>query len=131
MTSKPVATLLADLDVTRPHSRPRVSNDNPYSEVWLKTLKHTPVFPNASAQSAMQGSSWAGSCIGITMITATREWGGTLRPTCTTASLPARPVKARQHWPPPGPGPVANNMVPRPAAGELHGAGGAVAFGVR
>jgi hypothetical protein len=32
MTSKTVATLLADLEVTRSHSRPRVSNDNPYSD---------------------------------------------------------------------------------------------------
>jgi len=45
MTSKTVATLLADLNVTRSHSRPRVSNDNPYSEAWFKTLKYAPVFP--------------------------------------------------------------------------------------
>lgn len=45
MTSKPVATLLADLEVTRSHSRPKVSNDNPYSEAWFKTLKYAPVFP--------------------------------------------------------------------------------------
>jgi putative transposase len=45
MTSKTVATLLADLEVTRSHSRPRVSNDNPYSEAWFKTLKYAPVFP--------------------------------------------------------------------------------------
>lgn len=45
MTSKPVATLLADLQVTRSHSRPKVSNDNPYSEAWFKTLKYAPVFP--------------------------------------------------------------------------------------
>jgi len=45
MTSKTVATLLADLEVTRSHSRPRVSNDNPYSESWFKTLKFAPVFP--------------------------------------------------------------------------------------
>lgn len=45
MTSKTVATLLADLEVTRSHSRPRVSNDNPYSEAWFKTLKFAPVFP--------------------------------------------------------------------------------------
>jgi putative transposase len=32
MTSKTVAALLADLEVTRSHSRPRVSNDNPYSD---------------------------------------------------------------------------------------------------
>ena len=39
MTSKIVAALLADLEVTRSHSRPRVSNDYPYSEAWFKTLK--------------------------------------------------------------------------------------------
>jgi len=46
MTSKTVAALLADLGVTRSHSRPRVSNDNPFSEAWLKTLKYAPVFPD-------------------------------------------------------------------------------------
>ena len=45
MTSKPVAMLLADLGVTRSHSRPHVSNDNPYSEAQFKTLKHHPTFP--------------------------------------------------------------------------------------
>lgn len=45
MTSKSVAALLDDLEVTRSHSRPRVSNDNPYSEAWNKTLKYAPVFP--------------------------------------------------------------------------------------
>jgi putative transposase len=45
MTSKPVAMLLADLGVTRSHSRPQVSNDNPYSESQFKTLKHHPGFP--------------------------------------------------------------------------------------
>jgi putative transposase len=45
MTSKTVATLLADLGVTRSHSRPHVSNDNPYSEAQFKTLKYCPAFP--------------------------------------------------------------------------------------
>lgn len=45
MTSKSVATLLDDLQVTRSHSRPKVSNDNPYSEAWFKTLKYAPAFP--------------------------------------------------------------------------------------
>jgi len=44
MTSKTVAALLSDLEVTKSHSRPRVSNDNPYSESWFKTLKFAPVF---------------------------------------------------------------------------------------
>jgi transposase InsO family protein len=46
MTSKTVAALLTDLGVTRSHSRPRVSNDNPFSESWFKTLKYAPVFPD-------------------------------------------------------------------------------------
>ena len=46
MTSKTVAALLADLEVTNSHSRPRVSNDNPYSEAWFKTLKFAPMFPD-------------------------------------------------------------------------------------
>jgi transposase InsO family protein len=45
MTSKTVAALLADLEVTRSHSRPRVSNDNPYSESLFKSLKYGPEFP--------------------------------------------------------------------------------------
>lgn len=45
MTSKPVAQLLIDLGVDRSHSRPRVSNDNPYSEANFKTLKYCPAFP--------------------------------------------------------------------------------------
>ena len=49
MTSKTVATLLADLQVTRSHSRPRVSNDNPYSEAWFKTMKFSPAFPERFA----------------------------------------------------------------------------------
>ena len=45
MTSKPVALLLADLGITRTHSRPHVSNDNPFSEAQFKTLKYRPDFP--------------------------------------------------------------------------------------
>jgi putative transposase len=46
MTSKPVALLLADLGVTKTHSRPSVSNDNPFSEAQFKTLKYRPEFPD-------------------------------------------------------------------------------------
>ena len=45
MTSKPVAFLLADLGVLKTHSRPHVSNDNPYSESQFHTLKYRPGFP--------------------------------------------------------------------------------------
>src|SRR5215217_8026683 len=46
MTSKPVAQLLVDLNIARSHSRPHVSNDNPYSEAAFKTLKYCPAFPD-------------------------------------------------------------------------------------
>jgi len=46
MTSKAVAFLLADLGVTKTHSRPHVSNDNPFSEAHFKTLKYRPAFPD-------------------------------------------------------------------------------------
>ncbi len=46
MASKPVALLLADLGVTKSHSRPHCSNDNPYSEAQFKTLKYRPDFPD-------------------------------------------------------------------------------------
>lgn len=46
MTSKPVAFLLADLGITKTHSRPHVSDDNPYSESQFRTLKYRPEFPD-------------------------------------------------------------------------------------
>ena len=45
MTSKPVAVLLSDLHISQSHSRPHVSNDNPFSEAQFKTLKYCPAFP--------------------------------------------------------------------------------------
>jgi putative transposase len=45
MRSKPVALLLGDLGITKTHSRPYTSTDNPYSEVQFKTLKYRPGFP--------------------------------------------------------------------------------------
>ena len=46
MRSKPVAFLLADLGVTKTHSRPYTSTDNPYSESHFKTMKYRPEFPD-------------------------------------------------------------------------------------
>ena len=45
MRSKPVAALLVDLEVAKSHSRPHVSDDNPYSESQFKTMKYRPDFP--------------------------------------------------------------------------------------
>jgi putative transposase len=56
MTSKPVAFLLADLGITQSHSRPHVSDDNPFSEAQFKTMKYRPDFPGhfASIEAARQ-----------------------------------------------------------------------------
>ncbi len=45
MRSKPVASLLVELDVAKSHSRPYTSDDNPYSESQFKTMKYRPDFP--------------------------------------------------------------------------------------
>jgi len=45
MTSNPVAELLSFLGIGRSHSRPHVSNDNPFSESQFKTMKYCPAFP--------------------------------------------------------------------------------------
>jgi putative transposase len=58
MTSKTVAMLLADLGVTKTHSRPHVSNDNPYSEAQFKTLKYRPDYPSRFG-SRQDARTWA------------------------------------------------------------------------
>lgn len=45
MRAKAFAQMLADLGVTKTHSRPHVSDDNPFSEAHFKTLKYRPDFP--------------------------------------------------------------------------------------
>jgi putative transposase len=52
MTSKPVAGLMGELGITRSHSRPHNSNDNPFSESQFKTLKYRPAFPKRFADKA-------------------------------------------------------------------------------
>ena len=52
MTSRAVTDLLSTLDIIKSHSRPKVSNDDPYSEAAFKTLKYCPVFPGRFASLA-------------------------------------------------------------------------------
>ncbi|MDH6111834.1 transposase InsO family protein [Kitasatospora sp. MAP12-15] len=59
MTSKKVSQLLIDLGVTRSHSRPKVSNDNPYGESHLKTMKYMGDFPG-SFNSLTDARDWCG-----------------------------------------------------------------------
>jgi putative transposase len=58
MTSKVVAQLLVDLGVAKTHSRPHVSNDNPYSEAQFKTLKYRPSYPDRFG-SLVDARQWA------------------------------------------------------------------------
>lgn len=58
MRSKPVALLLSDLGVTKTHTRPYTSNDNPYSEAQFKTLKYRPDFPDRFG-SIVDARGWA------------------------------------------------------------------------
>lgn len=58
MTSKTLAMLLADLGVTKSHSRPSVSNDNPYSEAHFKTMKYRPSYPECFG-SLLDARGWA------------------------------------------------------------------------
>ena len=58
MRSKTVALLLADLGVTKTHSRPYVSNDNPYSEAQFKTMKYRPEYPDRFG-SIQDARAWA------------------------------------------------------------------------
>ncbi len=59
MTSKTVTQLLVDLEIEKTHSRPHVSNDNPYSEAQFKTMKYRPEYPKRFG-SIMDARNWAG-----------------------------------------------------------------------
>ena len=103
MTSKPVAFLLADLGVTQSHSRPHISNDNPFSEAQFKTLKYRPDFPAGSARSRKLDCTVRTSSVGITMNTATPGWACIPPPTSTTASPRQSATSAPAYSTPPTP----------------------------
>lgn len=73
MKSQPVAQLLADLGVTKTHSRPYVSNDNPFSESQFRTLKYRPEFPDRFGSPRTRGPSAACFSRGTTPNIDTRE----------------------------------------------------------
>jgi putative transposase len=74
MTSKPVAFLLSDLGVTKSHSRPSVSNDNPYSESQFKTMKYRPEFPDRFGSIEDARAFCQPSLPGTTMNTIIQDW---------------------------------------------------------
>ena len=96
MTSKPVAFLLADLGITQSHSRPHVSNDNPFSEAQFKTLKYRPYFPGRFTSIEHARAHCQDSSPGTTTSTATAASACTPPPTSTTATpQPSRPHAPR------------------------------------
>jgi len=86
MISKPIAFLLADLGVTKTHSRPHVSNDNPFSEAQFKTLKYRQTSRSASARSRMLAR------------TAKSFSPGTTPRIATPASACSRPTTSTTVW---------------------------------
>ena len=87
MTSKPVSVLLADLGITRSHSRPRVSDDNPFSEAQFRTLKYCPAFPERFGCWPMPERSANSSSPTTTTSTATAASACTPRPRSTSEPL--------------------------------------------
>ena len=113
MTSKPVAQLLVDLGVARSHSRPHVSNDNPYSEANFKTLKYFPEFPERFGSIQDARASARRSSPTTTTSIATGRWAFTRRPRSTSAP----PPRSAQHGqlcstPPTPPNPTASRSRP-------------------
>jgi putative transposase len=126
MTAKPVAFLLAELGVTKSHSRPHVSNDNPYSESQFRTMKYRPEFPDrfGSFQDAHAFCGrffrWSNdehrhSGIGFhtppTSTTAAPSWCGPGEPTCSPPPTPSIPSASSARHPAAGAaGPVWINQ---------------------
>ena len=85
MSSQTVALLLADLGVTKSHSRPHVSDDNPYSESQFRTMKYRPEFPDRFACIQDGRAFCRDSSTGRTTNTTTGAWACLPRPWSTTA----------------------------------------------
>jgi transposase InsO family protein len=127
MTSKPVALLLADLGITQSHSRPRVCDDNPFSEAQFKTLKYRPDFPGHFTSIEAARTHCQLFSPGITINIDTAAWAYTPPPTFTTAPLPKSVPNAASYSPPPTtPTPNAsstnhpNHPPYQPARGSTH-----------
>ena len=134
MKSKPVAFLLADLGVTKSHSRPYVSDDNPFSESHFKTLKYRPNFPacfgciedaRAHCQVFFHWYNHAHRHSGIAFMTpADVHYGRTaaileVRSQTLDAAFAANPLRFKGKPPSPLQPPTAVWINP-PAAGSVH-----------
>jgi transposase InsO family protein len=101
MASKPVAFLLADLGVTKTHSRPHCPNDNPFSEAQFKTLKYMPSSRTDSGRRSTRAASASGSSLGTPTSTVIPVSATTPRLTSTTAAPRSCALSASMCWPPP------------------------------
>jgi putative transposase len=132
ITSKPVPALLADPGVTRSHSPPWVSNDNPFSESQFKTLKYLPEFPASFASLAHARQFCAGffheynyihrhsgiawhTLASVHFGTATRSTGPGRTPSPPPATpTPSGSAAGRTRWPwPTSPGSTSHTPNPR------------------
>ena len=100
MRSKLVALLFSDLSINASHSRPRVSNDNPFSESQFRTLKYRPEFPDRFGSLEHARASAAICSRGTTTRTITAASAISRRPTSTTAAPPrSSPSGTAPVWP--------------------------------
>ena len=98
MTSKPVVQLLVDLGVARSHSRPHVSNYNPYSEANFKTFKYSPAFPGRSAPSKTPERSAPPSSSTTTTFTAMPAPRCGTSPSTAATTRPTEPARTIRRY---------------------------------
>lgn len=122
MTSKSVSQLLSNLNITRSHSRPHVSNDNPYSEAQFKTLKYCPAFPGSfttleEARAfcdiffAYHNNEHRYPGIGLRTPVSVHDGTAWAIPSAASRSSTTRTQRIREvHAPPASPGPAAQGM---------------------
>jgi len=101
MTSNPVTALYELLGIGRSHSRPHVSNDNPYSESQFKTMRYCPAFPERFGRSKTPAGSARTSPPTTTTTTATPGSATTRRPRCAAAPPPRCASSGARPSPPP------------------------------
>lgn len=97
MTAHTFAELLGTMGVARSFSRPRVSNDNPFSESHFKTLKYTPDYPVDSTISSTRATGCAPLCR-TTTTDPTKDWHCSRPPTCSPAAWPRSLRDASGRW---------------------------------
>lgn len=134
MTSKLVAQLLADLGVVKTHSRPHVSNDNPFSEAQFKTMKYRPSYPDRFG-SLVDARVWARTFFqwynhihrhsGIGLLSSATVHSGqaaqhvAARQEVLDAAYAAHPERFVRGRPPPPPAPTAVWINPPASAHDL------------